>query len=138
MNLQPSYTQTTSRIGICATPKHRNSTIVSHPILLILGHLRSSNCESFGIAQIPILEVVWVYIDEKITHYKLLTHSFWAKDVIAPFLWQGLYPSGFKNWNFPKVSAPDLNSSKQLLFNWIGLMERSLKMGMLTRGKTNS
>jgi len=55
------YTQTTSRVGISAAPKHRNLAIVSCPILLILGDLRSSNCDSFRIAQIPTLEVVWVY-----------------------------------------------------------------------------
>jgi hypothetical protein len=27
-----------------------------------LGNLRSSNCESFRVAQIPSLEVVWVYV----------------------------------------------------------------------------
>jgi hypothetical protein len=60
-NYKRNYTQNTSRVGISAAPKHRNSTIVSYPILLILGNLRSPNCESFRVAQIPTLEVFWVY-----------------------------------------------------------------------------
>ena len=49
------YTQTTSRFGILALPKPRDSTIVNRSIFLILTGLRSLNRESFGFAKNQIL-----------------------------------------------------------------------------------
>ena len=47
-----------------------------------------------------------------------------------------VYPRNLKIWSFAKVSALDLTPSKQLLFKWIGAMQRGSKMEMLTQGKT--
>jgi hypothetical protein len=44
------YTQTTSKVGFSAVPKRRNLPILSGLIFLILGHLRSTNSESFRVA----------------------------------------------------------------------------------------
>ncbi len=46
-----NYTEMNSKTGFSAAPKHRNSSILNDLILLILGHLRSTNFESFHVAQ---------------------------------------------------------------------------------------
>jgi hypothetical protein len=51
------YTQTTSKIGFSAAPKHRNLPILSDLIFLILGHLKSTNSESFRVAQNQFLKL---------------------------------------------------------------------------------
>ena len=45
------YTEWNSKIGFSAAPKHRNSSILSGLIFLILGYLRSANFESFRVVQ---------------------------------------------------------------------------------------
>ena len=50
-----AYTEWNSKIGFSAAPKHRDSSILSGLIFLILGYLRSANFESFRVAQ-PIFE----------------------------------------------------------------------------------
>ena len=51
------YTQTTSKVGFSAAPKHRNLPILNGLIFLILGHLRSTNSESFRVAQNQLLKL---------------------------------------------------------------------------------
>ena len=51
-------TQTTSKVGFSAAPKHRNLPILNDLIFLILGHLRSTNSESFRACPKPTFEVV--------------------------------------------------------------------------------
>ena len=56
------YTQTTSKIGFSAAPKHRNLPILSDLIFLILGHLKSTNSESFRALQnqfLKLFEYIW-------------------------------------------------------------------------------
>jgi hypothetical protein len=64
--------------------------------LLILGHLRSSNCESFGIAQILIFEVVWVYFK---LHKVSIIYSFisLASTLIGASLFSVMVLGGNKN-----------------------------------------
>jgi len=45
------YTEMNSKIEFSAAPKQRNSSILNDLILLILGHLRSANFDSFRVAQ---------------------------------------------------------------------------------------
>ena len=51
LRLLPVYTDMNSKIGFSAAPKQRNSPILNDLILLILGHLRSTNFDSFRVAQ---------------------------------------------------------------------------------------
>ncbi|CCB89520.1 unknown protein [Simkania negevensis Z] len=59
-------TQTTSKIGFSVEPKHRNLPILSDLIFLILGHLKSTNSESFRALQNQFL---------KLSEYKLFQYD---------------------------------------------------------------
>ena len=51
-----------SKIGFSASPKQRNSSIVNDLILLILGRLRSTNFDSFRVAENQFFEFISVYL----------------------------------------------------------------------------
>ena len=53
----PAYTQTTSKVGFSAAHQPRNLPILTESILLILSRLRSTNFDSFEIAQKQLLRL---------------------------------------------------------------------------------